>query len=80
MVEEGPFSGDGRTNIKGGGGNSAAVTYERPEGLSGMKEAGGDDNDDDNDGGRGERQGQEEAEGKEEMSILRHALAVRQSL
>ncbi len=68
------------TNIKGGGGNSAAVTYERPEGLSGMKEAGGDDNDDDNDGGRGERQGQEEAEGKEEMSILRHALAVRQSL
>ena len=67
------------TNIKGGGGNSAAVTYERPEGLSGMKEAGGDDNDD-NDGGRGERQGQEEAEGKEAMSILCHALAVRQSL
>jgi hypothetical protein len=54
-----------------------AVTYERPEGLSGINEAGGDDNDN-NDGGQGERQGQEEAEGKEEMSILRHALHVRQ--
>jgi hypothetical protein len=67
------------TNSKGGGGNSAAVTYEHPEGLLGINEAGGDDDDDD-DGGRGERQGQEEAEGKDEMSILRHALAVRQSL
>jgi hypothetical protein len=56
-----------------------AVTYECPKGLPGINEAGGDDNDD-NDGGRGERQGQEEAEGKEEMSILRHALAVQQSL
>ena len=67
------------TNSNGGGGNSGAVTYERPEGLPGMKEAGGDD-DDDNDGGRGEQQGQEEAEGKEEISILHHALAVQQSL
>jgi hypothetical protein len=68
------------TNSKGGGGNSAAVTYERPEGLPGINEAGGNDDDDDNDGGGGERQDQEEAEGKEEMSILCHALAVRQSL
>ena len=70
------------TNSKGGSGNSAAVTYERPECLSGMKEVGGDDDNDDKDGGgRGERQGQEEeAEGKEEILILHHALAVRQSL
>ena len=69
------------TNSKGRGGNSAAITYERPEELPGIKEAGGDDDDDDNDddGGRDERQGQEEAEGKEEMSILHQALAVRQS-
>ena len=67
------------TNSKGGGGNSVAVTYKHPEGLPGINEA-GDDDDDDDDGGRGKRQGQEEAEGKEEMSILRHALAVRQSL
>ena len=67
------------TNSKGRGGNSAAVTYERPEELPGIKEAGGDDDDDNNDG-RGKRQGQEEAEGKEEMSILCHALAVQQSL
>ena len=67
------------TNSEGGGGNSAAVTYEHSEGLQGINEARGYDNDDD-DGGRGERQGQEEAEGKEEMPILRHALAVRQSL
>ena len=53
------------TNSKGKGGNSAAVTYERPEGLPGIKEAGGDeDNNDDDGGGRGERQGQEEAKGK----------------
>ena len=68
------------TNSKGGGGNSAAITYEHPEELPGIKEAGGDDDDNDNNGGRGELQGQEEAEGKEEMSILRHALAIRQSL
>ena len=49
------------TNSKGGGGNIAAVTYEHPEGLSGMKEAEGDNDNDDN--SRGERQGQEEAEG-----------------
>jgi hypothetical protein len=65
-------------NSEGGGGNSVAVTYKRLEGLPGIKDAGGDDDDDD--GGRGERQGQEEAKGKEEMSILHHALAVRQSL
>ena len=63
------------TNSNGGGGNFAAFTYERPEGLPGMKEAGGDDDDND-DGGRGERQGQEEAEGKEEILILHRALAV----
>ena len=68
------------TNCKGGGGNSAAVTYEHPEELPGIKEAGGDDDDNDDDGGRFELQGQEEAKGKEEMSILCHALAVRQSL
>jgi hypothetical protein len=68
------------TNSKGRGGNSATITYKRPEELPGMKEAGGDDDDNDDDGGRGELQGQEEAKGKEEMLILRHALAVRQSL
>ena len=61
----------------GGGVNSAAVTYKPPEGLPGIKEAGGDDNDDDDDGsGRGEWQRQEEAKGKEEILILHHALAV----
>ena len=63
------------TNSKRGGGNSVAVTYERPEELPSIKEVVGDDDDDDD--GRGKRQGQE-AEGKEEMSILCHALHVRQ--
>ena len=45
------------TNSNGGGGNSAAVTYECPEELPGIKEAGGHDDDNDDDGGRGERQG-----------------------
>ncbi len=58
------------TNSERGVGNSVAITYERPEELPSIKEAGGDDDDDDD--GRGKLQGQE-AEGKEEMSILRHA-------
>ena len=63
------------TISEGGGGNSVAVTYERPEGLPGIKEAGGDNDDDDD--GRGKWQGQE-AEGKDEMSILCQARHVRQ--
>jgi hypothetical protein len=58
-----------------------ALAFRHPEELPSIKEAGGDDDDNDNNGGgQGKRQGQEEAKGKEEMSILRHALAVRQSL
>ena len=68
------------TNSKGRGGNSTAITYKCPEELPGIKEAGGDDDDNGNDGGRGELHGQEEAEGKEEMPILCHALIIRQSL
>ena len=57
-----------------------ALAFRHPEELPSIKKAGGDDDDEDNDGGRGKQQGQEEAEGKEEMLILRHTLAVRQSL